>query len=561
MWLLKQWQVLALIVLSFASFVLMVFPFIPDLDSDVLPISLTYDNFYHPNMAKGVHDTGQHRVYVPYRALGIPDALLADPPLPYSIPATVAMLTRVSVYNVYAILAALFQVFMCLGVYAIVRRHFNQTMALFAATIALIPATASWFFQYTIGFTTSLEAFAFAPLILFLLLYLYEKKSVLAAGVIGAAFSVQFMIHGPIEVAYVYLFVTAAMGVLWWRTRQSWLPTWLVMTGTAGVLSVYQYVLLKLLRLTGENIAGTLLAGNPIPAYFPRPDIPWVLLAVTVIGGAVLLLRLLQRKSTPQQATILFFIVMMIGISLSFLVGVDGSRTMRQYFNAYPFLALIPAAGIYAVTRMLKSKVSDNVLRFVDLSIVALILYLSFMPTFAALKGVAAGGQATPERWQAIQWVRDNTPKDARIFYLFGFEHEFEMLAERTAFKGDFGLGFTQKNVIALCNGQYPETYAGMWAAAFSARPGADGTIEYPARAGFFNFPFRTLYRPGTTTPVPNVNDEVPLSNFDYVVLQHKGTQVDPCMAFFIEQSQNKGHKVVWKNDQFIVMEVAHAPA
>ncbi len=555
----ERWEFLAVVALSLAAFVLMVFPFVQNLDSSVVPISLTYDNYYHPLMSKAVHDTGQHRVYAPYRAMGIPDAVLADPPLPYSIPATLAMLTKAPVYNVFTIVAALFQIFTCLGVYAIARRHFNPPIAVFALAIALIPATSAWLFQYTIGFTTSLEAFAFVPLMLFLTMYLYERKSWVAAGLIGAALAVQLMIHGPIECAYVYLFITAAMAVMWWRTRKKWLPfSWIVMSAAAGMFGLYQYLLLKLLRLTGENISGTLLAGNPIPDYFPMPQIGWVLIGLAIIGGVVLALRLVQKKASPAQATLIVFIIMMIGISLSFLVGVDGSRTMRQFYNAYPLLALIPAAGIYALSRLLKSRINEVAFRWIDLAIVAIILFLSFSPTFTSLKGVAGSGMATPQRWQALDWVRENTPAGARVFYLFGFEHEFEMLSERVVYKGDFGLGFTQKNIVALCNQQYPETYAGQWGAAFSARPGrTNGTQEYPVRKGLLSFPFATLYRPGTTTPIASVNDEIPLSAVDYVVLQYKGTQADPCMAYFINESANRGHKLVWKNDQFAVLEVA----
>jgi len=554
-------HLLAVIVIALAGVALMVLPFIPDIAQDTLPISLTYDNFYHPLMAKVVYETNQHTVYAPYRAMGVSNALLADPPLPYSIPATVAMLTNVPVYNVFVILAALFQVFLCLGVYAIVRKYFNESIALFALAISAIPATSAWLFQYEIGFTTSLEAFAFVPLILFLTFYLFEKKSDLAAVLIGAALSAQFMIHGPIECAYVYVFISAALAAVWLKTKHKWLVrSWAITTASAGVLSAYQYALLKLLRLTGENISGTLLAGNPIPDYFPKPAISWVFGALALIGGVILLLRVVQRKATKQQVTLICFILLMIGLSLSFVIGVDGSRTMRQYYNAYPLLALIPAAGIYAIIRALKGKVSDNIIRIADIAIVVVILYLSFTPTFNELKGTATGSMATPQRWQAITWVRDHTPADARVFALFGFEHEFEMLTERVVYKGDLGLTFTQKNIIALCNAQYPETYAGQWGAAYSVRQGkVNGTEEYPVHAGFLNFPFTTMLRPGTDTPIPTVNDEVPLSSFNYVVLQYKGTQVDPCMAFFVNQTQERGGKLAWHNDQFAVLEVPHA--
>jgi hypothetical protein len=283
------------------------------------------------------------------------------------------------------------------------------------------------------------------------------------------------------------------------------------------------------------------------------PEINIYLLAFVIIGCFWLVSSLIYKKLTAEQTIITLFIIMMLAISVSYLIGVDGTRTMRQYYNAYPLLALIPAVGIFAITRWVKMHHQA-----IDILIILIIAICSFTPTFSQLKNLADTGMATPERWEMIKFVRDFTPSDAKVFFLLGFEHEIEMLSERIVYKGDLGLGFTQKNLELLCQQTMPENFLGQWGAAFSARTTENNTLEYPERQGVFSFPFRTLYRPGTTTPIKNnVNDEVPLNTFDYVVLQYAGTQLDQCAIIFINKTLTSNQtKTVWNNGQFIILEV-----
>lgn len=580
----KHWEALIATVLIILGFFLLVSSFIPNLDSSVPPVSLTYDNFYHPLMGKAVRDSGQQITYVPYRGFGTNNAVIGDPPLPYSMPAMLSMFTTVPFYNVFFILVVLLQISTAVGVYAIIRKYFNSSIALLALCLALIPTTESWFFQLYIGFSTSIEAFAFVPLIIFLAAYGLEKKSWLAPVLAGLALATQLMIHGPIEASYTYAFLSVmllahAIFVEWKKRDQSikhsyirhviYLQSfgvWAWMTASAVIVGFHQYVLLQLLRLSGENLSSALFVFNPIPAYFPRPVIPsifYVLTAVTILYGLSRLMNLYQQvfghnnnsnKKAYAKEIVVLFVVFLATVSTSYWFGVDGSRAMRQYYNAYPFFVLFPAMGIYIVVKFFKKYLKENVQRVIfSLLILALVLS-SFPSTYAAFKNLHASGLATGARWEAIEWVRDNTDTKSVVFFLFGFDHEVEMLSERVPYKGDAGLGFTQKNLLALCNGTLPNEFAGQWGGAVSVRKGRNHTLEYPTYNGFFDFPFATLLRPGTSSSMPDANDLVSLSMFDYVVFQHRGTNIDQCLSFFIAKSQESGLSITWQNDQFTVM-------
>ncbi len=577
----KHWEALIAVVLVILGFFLLVSSFIPNLESTVPPVSLTYDNFYHPLMGKAVRDSGQEVTYVPYRGFGTSTAVIGDPPLPYSMPAMVSMFTTVPYYNVFFILVVLLQICTAVGVYAIIRKYFNANIALLGLALALIPTTESWFFQLYIGFSTSIEAFAFVPLIIFLLAYGLEKKSWLAPVLAGLALATQLMIHGPIEASYTYAFLSVMLlvhaTVVEWKKRDQSIKrsfirhviylqsfgVWAWMTVCAVIVGLHQYILLQLLRLSSENLSSALFVFNPIPAYFPRPVIPLILYGLAIFGGFFLLMNLYQQvfeqnknpnKKAYAKEIVVLFVFFLIAVSASFLVGVDGSRAMRQYYNSYPFFVLLPAMGIYVIVQFFKKYLTNNVQRVIFSILILAFVLSSFPSTYAGFKNLHASGLATGARWEAIEWVRENTPKESIVFFLFGFDHEVEMLSERVPYKGDAGLGFTQRNLLSLCNGTMPSAFAGQWGGAVSVRKGSDHTLEYPTYGGFFNFPFSTVLRPGTHSPMPDANDLVNLSMFDYVVFQHRGTNIDQCMLFFISKAMGSGWSIAWQNDQFTVM-------
>ncbi len=551
-------HVIILVALLVVAFVILHFPFSKgNLDKDTLPVSITYDNYYHPVVSKGVFDREQQQTYAPYRAMGVTNAVIADPPLHFTIPATFTKLTTLPFYQGHFFISVLILLWTSVIAFVLFRRVFSPTIAIIAAAFALVPPGVAWLFQLYIGFTNSIEAFFFALFILFLLVYTLEHPSILAAALMGAGFAAQFLTHGPIEAGYTFLFVTITMGVLWKKRHAAWLlGHWLVIFGTAAVLSFYQYVLLRMARITGEGIRETLFGGKPIPEYFPQPGLGWLITILVLIGAVVLVLRVVSKKMSKQQLVVASFLAFMLAVAFSYVLGVDGSRSFRQLYSAYPLLALLPAIGVVALWNQVKRRVSDRFVPLFEIAVVALIVGFSISPIFAGLASIGANGQATPERWQTLSWVREHTPPDARVFYLFGFEHEFGMLAERTPFKGDLGLGYTQRNILELCNGRFPQNFSGQWGSAITVRAD-EGRMLVPTKEGLFRTSWHVITRPGTDIIIPKPEDQVALSGFDYVVVQHAGTQADSCMAFFLKEALAQNATVAWKNNQFTILEVA----
>jgi hypothetical protein len=558
----EHWQkyegliVAALLAVAFAA---IAFPFNEgDLGKDIIPISITYDNYYHPVIAKGIADQESQLVYPAFRALGIKNSAIADPPLHFSVPATFSKLVSLPFYQVHFFVSVLYWLWAGVALFVLVRRAFKPNTALVGLALALVPANAVWLFPLYIGFTPTFEAFFFIPFQIFLFAYLLEHRSWCASAFLGASLAAQFLTHGPFEAGLMLVFLTCAYALAWKQRREGWLArSWLLAVAVAGALSVYQYLLLRMTRITGENIVGTLLAGNPVPSYFPQIGLGWPLGIAIALGVIALGLAAASRKLSWLQGVLVAFIAFIAAFGFSTALGVDGSRAYRALYVAYPFFAVLAAAGIMAVWNQAKRFAPERLSQWFAVAVAVLIVAVSFSPLQDGLRSVASGNQAVGDRWQALQWVRDNTPEDSRVFFLLGFEHELGMLSERVPLKGDLGLGFTQRNIAELCNGQYPQNFSVHWGAGITT-PIRDGAVFVPVRTGLFGIEEARVMRPGTNTPLTaEAEDRVPLSDIDYVVFQHQGTQADPCMAFFLNQSLSRGGKVAWKNNQFTVLEVA----
>jgi hypothetical protein len=527
-----------------------------DMDRDFMPISLTYDNFYHPLIAKGIYDSGDSRVYPIFRAVGVKNAAIADPPLHFIVPATFVKLTNLPFYQGHFFISVFFIIWTSILMFVLVYKYFKKSAALMTLALSIIPLSAIWLFPLYIGFTPTFEAFFFIPLMVYLFLYTMENSSWYSAALLGIAWGAQFLTHGPFEAGLMGIFLTIIVIVYSIVDKTfSHAIKYSLSLAITGILSIYQYYLLRMTRITSGNITETLLAGNPVPDYFPRVSLSVVMWILVVIGIVFIALLIIQKKMTRYQGIVLTMIAFFLAFSMSNIVGIDGSRTYRTLYTGYPFFMLIPALGIFGVWQYARKYISNRIVPWIE--IIAVIVILSFSATVvsAQLKSIGANGMAKGSSLESLHWIRDNTAPDARVFFLFGFIHEYGMLSERTPLKGDVNLGVTQENIISLCNGKYPEYFIGQWGAGLTAQVNPDDTMSIPVTDKPFSIEYEVLMQPGTDIPVHNV-DNVSIENIDYVVLQYRGTQVDPCMAFFLNQSLERGDSIAWYNDQYAIVKV-----
>ena len=162
----------------------------------------------------------------------------------------------------------------------------------------------------------------------------------------------------------------------------------------------------------------------------------------------------------------------------------------------------------------------------------------------SAFKEMAAISQSTLAKtaeWDSLVWVRDNTPADSKILIFFGlYGQGFDINSERisTPYPHDETL------IYQVFNQTMPTEYKSTFRLSL---------LSKESRFKILNKDFSTEYLWYNRT---KADEPKKLTDFDYVLARYKGTQVDPCVGFYITELQKQGHQVVWYDDYIAIIKV-----
>jgi hypothetical protein len=239
----------------------------------------------------------------------------------------------------------------------------------------------------------------------------------------------------------------------------------------------------------------------------------------------------------------------------------DANRAGRQLFNSLSLLVIFPAVGLYLVYSVVTwHRLVKPFSAALFLVLIGGLVLMSAPKTFAELEAVDRGAFVDDEKWASIEWIRDRTPVESRVFYLNGFFHEFAMFGERP-----FSEGIVlprpesmQFNFERLCSGNWTPVYAGHWGnGEFAYSTGETAYLK--ERTGWDTFAYVKPFDDPESKAAFRYNNTisyVPLAFFDYAVVEYKGTQLDPCVAFFLNQSIERGHTIAWNNNRMAILKI-----
>lgn len=557
----------AMIFFAFAGLVLRNFPFSQgNLDNAIPPVITSYDVFANTEQTKLIYDSEQAYYYSPARTGGIKNVISTHPTLYYLFIATFTKLTTLTVYQTSYLAVNLLSVIIVLQIFLIVRKLFGDETALIGFALGTIPAH-KWLFPMYVGFQYDYFTFVTIPAILFFIMLrietqLLRHQKIMMYSLIGAFLVEQFLGH-YVELLFYAPFFAALPILFIWKKTISFKEYFSALIIIGLILTPY---LLHFLPLTmKDHLRGGVLnqftpEGSKHIDYFPWPRFDLWLNVFSAVGIIFLLINIKKNYENKRMMYLLFIAYLLfIGFS-NYTINTWANRAERQLFQGYPFFALFPAIGITAIiTTILKILNLEKLKTIATIAILILIPINEFKPAYDALKNIDSATFVDETKWRSIEWIRNNTPKESRVFALSGFEHEFTMLTERVNLKGDLNRGYTIENIKALCAQKYPDSYLGEWAL---REYGLYGIGTYAKkRTGINTFeeiqePFQNKNEGYIFQGPDRGNQTVPLKFFDYVLLQYRGTGFDPCMAYFLNESLARGHTLVWFNEEMAIVKV-----
>lgn len=555
-------------------------------DNDLPPHRMTVDPFIFQSSARMVYDsedvvhvTGKNQV------ADLSGKVISDyPPTILLLITLIAKFTSAHIHQVAWIMVVFLTFLPTIGVFLIVRRVVNEKVALLTLPLGFF-AEYIWFLRTYIGHWGDVVAFSFIPAAVFLLIYLHRKPNFTGAVILGFMITASIFGHF-LEGVFIFLFVWAwtVLGFLFKKVKIDFFKYLIVSTIIVILFSAYFVPIMFAKRFKGglSSMKSQFDRTRCRLSYYPQlkfsvfhfdiivgkseGDLAGIgILTLILTGTAILILtmQIINRKMKWDRITFLGFILFIFSIGLTCRFGFGGYRTFRQFYASYFLLVFLPAFGIYFIIySLMKSVKLKNLVYPLVIVIILLLTLTSFPNTYKNFKAMASNQIVDETQWEAFTWINRNLPEDAVIYNLNGFIHSFPgyWLEQRTIMSTE-NVDSLLLNIQLLCNLTYPYRFTA-WCASWEGR-----TEHIVERTGLFSFRLENISfcREYPRVDIPGFNRPaslIPLNYTDYVLIQYKNTgrfvgqNYDPCMAFFINKSVEKGHSIVWHNDKMMIFKV-----
>ncbi len=232
----------------------------------------------------------------------------------------------------------------------------------------------------------------------------------------------------------------------------------------AAVL-IFVLIFWELLRFYGIWVKGTKnelgsselslpVTGIPVPSFMDFT----VILVALIFVGAVFALMMIRKE----RQVILLYALFVLAMWWSNYLGITKRTVTLRYF-APVVLAVLIGIGIYYLLK--------NFLEWKPAYSISLSVVLVFGVVYFFMTPTGSPGWMIQERWDAMSWIRENTPETATVLYFYGDGYEqhnplastkrinYRLLADsmiEAAQKGEIRRNYTARDVTGMCSAMEP---------------------------------------------------------------------------------------------------------
>jgi len=388
----------------------------------------------------------------PYLAQGNKNIVDANPPIFYLL-SDILSKTGIHIWNsVYIITAFFSAIIVCLVFILTLLIFKNKQIALIAASISIIPIPAStWLSNFQNGQFPVVLGHALLFLIL-ILLYSYTKNpTITTLTALSVTTAILVLAHFP-ELIIFAPFI--AIALLYTHLKQKKIKIKQMLKH--GIIFLIPPILALLYY--SPKIFNIWMKIKPSQFYLIPKALdcfPYTLslikfLSLSKINIFFLLLALVGIIIAIYKKKIFFIILWLYFAIMIYLTPYFVSEP--EYFiklrYLFPYLVAIPAAlTIFTLLKNLKLK-KPLIL------IISLLLILVSIPSIIEFKQNTYTVM-TPEKFEALQWIEQNTPANSKIIFINGFYEWTGVFAKRHSFEVD--VNWLRKNK------QNTTTFKGTW--------------------------------------------------------------------------------------------------
>jgi len=494
------------------------------------------DPMHHTLNAEWIAESGHYGTMPFYLAQGYENVMDYLPPFLYLSTAAMTILSGIPAWDTMYFLTCLFSALVIPLLYIITKRVFDsEYIGLIAAGLYVLPIpVATWLYGLNVGMWILVASMTMALAALWSLYEYWRKPRTWAALVLGLSVTGTLLLHFP-ETITILPFVAVVMLL---KARDMDKRVWLKDMGLAIALPLVSLILFSpvlYFLLTSEHYHGM---NKPLEIGFidiskttnypfaKITDFPELILLVGLVG---LVYLFINREKYWFWLAASIYSLSWIFVLPSYINKFD--YVIRQRFMAPFFVLPIVAFGVYVIWREIKKRTTLPDFKTTSIIVVAIAVLAGVL-----LMGPSSGEIITSERFDALRWLQENTPKDSVVFFLDGFYQKSGLYSKRVSYQV-----YPEKLKEALIeyyqNQRVTTKYSDIdWISFW---------VHGPHKDRYFDFDLE-FYEPR--------DKNVDMTKFDYVVMEDSGqlTEFNKAVRNLLI---NSGFSIVYNKNNIYIME------
>ncbi|MEK6967025.1 MAG: hypothetical protein AABX51_00155 [Nanoarchaeota archaeon] len=376
------------------------------------------DAFQHQTRALAIKDVGTYVYEPPWIVAGYTDIIGFYPPGLYYLSIALSFVSGLEVYDTIYFAAFLFGILGALTFYHIIKK-FNKPVALMSLPLSILIFTGISMVGFTWGAIPSLTAQVLMILTMWVLANVDLKLSWLFLGI---ALSATVLTHSSelvIAGGFMLFYFIVTLGIHFILKQSKLIQARNMILGGIVFITISWYFI-----LIAQLVWAKLYPFDPRDVWITHGGYPDIfnlsnfgVFQYIIIGGMLAGCYLLwKNKENPPLAILAGFYMLFIGYGNFYGLNYKAFQ-MRYLWPIY--LSVFLGIGFYFLMNLVVKRGQQQIA--IVIGIILLILFSGLFPIPNVPQYKILEGQPLDQyHWDVFAWIRENTPKDAVLYFFYG---------------------------------------------------------------------------------------------------------------------------------------------
>jgi len=390
---------------------------------------LASDAFQHQIRAESIKQMGNYRYEAPYIAGGFEDAIGFYPPVMYHLDVIMSNITGIEVYDIIYLLTFIIVCFAVLIFYFIIRR-FNKQVAILALPLSLLLFSKGPGIGPYALFTWGSWPLIFGQFFFICFFWYFTNYNLKNSWIFLGLFLSAITMQHQTELLFGAFFIII-LSVIWIIKKELTLEK-IKHFVKAGILflfvSIYPLIIFRFTFLKSQTIElFTVITTTSTDQTFYLNNFGAIL--IIIIVGMIMSFFILRKKNSIP--IIMSFFIFVVGFGNYIGLGRHAFKT-RTFWPLY--LSLFMGIAIYYLAKQVIKKWKTPYSILIAIPLLLIFSGIINIPTIPHVEQFSSSGLLDEHHWEGLLWLRDNTPQDAKILYLYGDPY-YQHAVLRNAFR------------------------------------------------------------------------------------------------------------------------------